>query len=284
MRTRDRTTDGKDGLHEQSAAQPADQAQLTAKAKGKVERLHRTIGEGLIATLPHYSHGPRRRNGALYAQPAPLSLPQLQAKIRDFIDAYNRGHRHSSLAGMTPGQKWESSDAPLETIPAERLRWMLMADATRKVLKDGIHFGSEIFVAPALTSVGGETIQVRYMPHDLRSIEVFKHDDGWLCTAYPQDQLSPEDAAAVLEQRQEAAREMGRRKAAATRKARARAEPLTGDIAVADITVVTRRSRRDAERQPNDKRSNAVLRVLGLSDELNKPNDQQSGQDRRSKP
>jgi putative transposase len=33
--------------------------------KGKVERLHRTIGEGLIATLPHYTGGPRRANGKL---------------------------------------------------------------------------------------------------------------------------------------------------------------------------------------------------------------------------
>jgi putative transposase len=67
--------------------------------KGKVERLHRTIGEGLIATLPHYTGGPRRASGKLYAQPAPLSLPQLQTRVREFIDAYNTEHQHSSLAG-----------------------------------------------------------------------------------------------------------------------------------------------------------------------------------------
>ena len=52
------------------------------------------------------------------------------------------------------------------------------------------------------------------MPHDLRSIEVFT-DDGWLCTAYPQDQLTREESDAVIGARREAAREMGRRKAAA---------------------------------------------------------------------
>jgi putative transposase len=61
--------------------------------KGKVERLHRTIGEGLIATLPDYTSGPRRANGELYAQPAALTLEQLQARVREFIDVYNSERR-----------------------------------------------------------------------------------------------------------------------------------------------------------------------------------------------
>jgi putative transposase len=40
--------------------------------KGKIERFHRTIGEGLIATLSHYTGGPRQANGKLYAQAASL--------------------------------------------------------------------------------------------------------------------------------------------------------------------------------------------------------------------
>jgi putative transposase len=103
---------------------------------------------------------------------------------------------------------------------------MLMVDQTRVVNKDGIHFGSDIFIAPELTRIGGKTVEVRYMPHDLRWIEVFT-ENGWLCTAYPQDQLTREQAEAVIAQRREAAREMGRRKAAASRKARTRIAPLT---------------------------------------------------------
>jgi hypothetical protein len=41
---------------------------------------------------------------------------------------------------MTPAQKWATSAAPLEIVEPERLRWMLMADQTRVVEKDGIHF------------------------------------------------------------------------------------------------------------------------------------------------
>jgi hypothetical protein len=77
------------------------------------------------------------------------------------------------------------------------------------------------------------------MPHDLRWIEVFT-EDGWLCTAFPQDQLTPEQAEAVIAQRREAAREMGRRKAAASRKARARIAPLTATGTVQDITAIVR--------------------------------------------
>jgi len=259
------------------AARPT--APYSPHQKGKVERLHRTIGEGLIATLPHYTGAPRRRNGELYAQPAPLSLPQLQARIRDFIQDYNTKHLHASLGGMTPAQRWDASLTPLDVIEPERLRWMLMADATRKVLKTGIRFGGETFLAPALARVVGSTVQVRYMPHDLRSIEVSTEGGGWLCTAYPVAQLSDEQKRAVVEQRQEAAREMGRRKAAASRRARARTEPLTGDTPVTDITVVSRRSA-NSVRPSSDKRSNKVLKVLGLTDRLNKaiqPDDDAAG-------
>ena len=138
--------------------------------KGKVERLHRTIGEGLIATLPHSTGGPRRANGKLYAQPAPLSLAQLHTRVREYVDAYNAAHRRGSLAGLTPAEKWATSAAPLEVIEPERLRWMLMADQTRKVETDGIHFECDTFIAPEIVKRGGETVQIRYMPHDLRSI------------------------------------------------------------------------------------------------------------------
>jgi hypothetical protein len=93
-----------------------------------------------------------------------------------------------------------------------------------------------------------------------------------VCTAYPQDVLSPERADAVIEARRAAAREMGRRKAAASRRARARTEPLTGQANVVDIAVVTRRSARvGSELATADARSTELLRALGLAGELNTP-------------
>jgi putative transposase len=250
------------------AALPA--APYSPHHKGKIERLHRTIGEGLIATLPHYTGGPRRANGRLYAQSAPLTLPQLQTRVREFIDVYNAEHRHASLDGMTPAEKWASSAAPLEVIEPERLRWMLLADQTRQVLKDGIHFGSAIFIAPELTRIGGKTVEVRYMPHDLRQIEVFTQD-GWLCTAHPQDQLTREQAEAVIAQRREAALEMGRRKAAASRKARTRIAPLTATGTVQDITAIVRDLAGNLDSAQRDAEKGELLEILGLAEQLNKP-------------
>jgi putative transposase len=236
--------------------------------KGKIERLHRTIGEGLIATLPHYTGGPWRANGTLYRQPNPLTLPQLQTRVREFIDAYNAERPHSSLGGMTPAQKWASSAAPLEVIEPQRLRWMMMADQTRTVEKDGIHFNTDTFIAPELTRIGGRVVEVRYMSHDQRSIEVFT-ENGWLCTAYPQNKLTRQQADAVIQARREAAREMGRRKAAASRKARTRIAPLTATGTVQDITAVTRGRDPKPESALSNTRIDQTLRVLGLGERLN---------------
>jgi putative transposase len=169
---------------------------------------------------------------------------------------------------MTPAEKWTTSAAPLEIVEPQRLRWMLMADQTRVVEKDGIHFENATFVAPELTRIGGKTVEVRFMPHDLRSIEIFT-EDGWLCTAYPQDELTREEAEAVIQARREAAREMSRRKAAASRKARTRIAPLTATGTVQDITAITRDRRDKRDAALSNQQIDAALRVLGLGDQLN---------------
>jgi putative transposase len=107
------------------------------------------------------------------------------------------------------------------------------------------------------------------MPHDVRSIEVFT-EDGWLCTACPQDELTREQADALIAQRREAAREMGRRKAAASRKARARIAPLTATGTVQDITAIVRDRAHDHGSARHDAESGEPLEMLGLAGQLNK--------------
>ena len=68
--------------------------------------------------------------------------------------------------------------------------------------------------------------------------------------------------------RREAAREMSRRKAAASRKARTRIAPLTATGTVHDITAVVG-DRRRPDRSVSNERVDAALRVLGLGDQLN---------------
>jgi putative transposase len=246
--------------------------------KGKVERLHQTIAAGLIATLPYYTGGPRKRNGQLYKQDRHLSLAELQAALVTFVGDYNTTHAHSSLGGLTPAEKWETSAAPLRLIPAEQLQWMLMADQTRKVHKDGVHFGGLIFIGPGLGRHVGATVHVRYMPHDLRHIELFTDAGKWICTATPQDALSKEEAEAVIEERQVAAREMANKKARAVRKARPRTAPLTGTTDVTDIRVISANESSKKRRALSDGRSDQLLKLLGLSDQLNKPDTSQDAE------
>jgi len=249
--------------------------------KGKVERLHQTINTGVIATLPYYTGGPRKRDGQLYKQGRRLSLAELQHALANFIGHYNTDRPHSALDGLTPAQKWETSAAPLRTKPAEHLRWMLMADQTRKVLKDGVHFGGLIFVGPSLGRHVGRTVHVKYMPHDLRQIELFTQDGEWICTAAPQDSLSQEEAEAVIHERHAAAREMANKKARAVRRARPRTAPLTGSTEVTDIRVVPAKESGKHRRALSDGRSDRLLKLLGLEQQLNtaeSPKPEETGQ------
>jgi putative transposase len=242
--------------------------------KGKVERLHQTINTELIATLPHFLGGPRRADGKLYAQPRPLTLVELQEKIRLYVAHYNSARAHSSLGGLTPQEKWDSSLTILDRVDPRALRWMMMADKERTVQSNGIFFENEYYIDTEgkLQSIGrGTVVQIRYMPHDKRSIEVFT-DDGYLCTARPQGQLEREDKDAVIEARHEAKRAAARRKTRASRAAKARTEPLTGKTPVVDITVVTERSANPTARPRkglSERSSNELLDALGLADELN---------------
>lgn len=234
--------------------------------KGKVERLHRTIRDGLIAGLPHYTHGPRKASGQLYAQPAQLTIGDLQAATREYVDNYNRAHKHGSLGGLTPAQQWETSTRPLEIVPQEHMRWMLLADTSRKINKDGIHFQGTTYIAPEILGLGGETIEVRYMPHDSRSIEVF-HDRDWLCTAYPQDRVSNELADALRAQQQKLNRGMGGRRAAASRERNGRLAPVTASGPIEELPRRPGRKKRPPEL--SDARIDHTLRQLGFGDELN---------------
>src|SRR5664280_2685179 len=96
MRTRDRTTDGTDGSHEQSAAQPADQAQLTAKANPFVESFNSRVRDELLAV-------------EIFS-----CLAEAKVMIEDFREDYNRCRPHRAHGMMTPAAfktGWETPHA-----------------------------------------------------------------------------------------------------------------------------------------------------------------------------
>ena len=234
--------------------------------KGKIERLNRTLEQELISTLPRWTNGPRAADGTLLG-PRPMTLERFVGVFADWVEHYNRERRHRALGGMTPLARWQSDPTPVTTKPPEQLRWMLLAGEPRRVLKDGIHFAGLVYFADALCGLVGASVEVRAMPHDRRTIEIYR-DGGWLATARPQATLTGADRERALEHRraqaQAAAREARRRE----RRARVRLAPITGRGPLEETTVVSAGGPEPRARQSAE--PTAELRLLGLRD-VNRP-------------
>ncbi|MGQ0575845.1 MAG: Mu transposase C-terminal domain-containing protein [Pseudonocardia sp.] len=212
---------------------------FTPHRKGKVERVNRTVDQEFLSGLPFYTKGPRDAAGRLFGPDvAPMALSLFVEHFTAWVHEYNTVRLHSQLAGQTPLQRWCADASPVRQIAAGELRWLLLADVERTIQKDGVHFGALSFLAAELNGRVGERVQVRYMPHDLRQIEIFRGDD-WLCTAHPQHLLSDEQRDAVLARRRADVAELGRRQRRASRRARARLAPITGPGPVTDTTTVS---------------------------------------------
>ncbi len=230
--------------------------------KGKVERVNRTIEQTLLCELPRWTGGPRREDGQLADQGAPLTLQRFVSLFDGWVRAYNTERPHSALHGLTPLERWQADARPVASLAATQARWMLMPEVTRRVLKDGVHFAGLIYIAPDLNGLVGETIGVRYMPHDRRSIELYRNG-RWLASAKPQGTLTSEDRARVLDRRRSDARAMAREASRARRRARARLEPMTAPGVPEDMTVIARGDR-DAGVRPLANGGRAHLRLLGI--------------------
>ena len=103
--------------------------------------------------------------------------------------------------GSDPEERWRLETRPARGLsPRAELRWLLLEEQTRKVAKSGIRFHCLDFVAPELNGLVGETVDVRYRPHDDTSIEVFRNG-AQLCSRLPQGALGQAERAAVLERR-----------------------------------------------------------------------------------
>jgi len=229
--------------------------------KGKVERINRTIEQTLLCELPRWTGGPRRADGKLADQSTPLTLGRFVSLFDAWVREYNT-RPHGALERLTPLERWQADARPVPALDAGRARWMLMPEVTRRVLKDGVHFARLIYIAPDLNGLVGETIGVRYMPHDRRSIELYR-DGRWLATAKPQGALTADDRARVLERRRSDARAMAREASRARRRARTRLAPITGPQEPEDVTVVGP-GERDSAPRPLAKTARAHLRLLGI--------------------
>lgn len=241
--------------------------------KGKIERVFRTIQTECIAGLPFYTDGPRRANGALFGPGEQrMSLQALVAEVERYVDHYNLERSHSALDGQSPLERWQTDATPIEQKDREELRGIVLPKKSRKVLKDGIHFERLIFFAPELNNLVGETVEIRYMPHDLREVEVL-HDGEFVCAARPQKALTEDEWTRFLAKRKQDLKRASSLRRAASRRARSRLAPITDSDRIEEAgSADASEARRDGGLRTGDLRGQGSAELLGL-DGLNEPLD-----------
>ncbi|GAB2469503.1 Mu transposase C-terminal domain-containing protein [Streptomyces incanus] len=254
---------------------------FTPHRKGKVERVNLTIEQTLISLMPGFTGGPRDASGRLYgpvgdspaakraaetAGTGPMPIEVFVERLAAWARWYNTERPHRMLQRRTPLQAWEEDEAPLHRIETEKLRHLLMAGDERVIGKDGIRFNGFAYVAPEIQGRGGQVVQIRYMPHDDRTIEVYlagKH----LCTATPTGQLTPEQTEAFRQQQRDEAARHGREQRKASRRARRELTPMTGDTPPAESRLVAEKVGRDSSRKALDAalRARSSTSLLGIT-------------------
>jgi putative transposase len=252
---------------------PLGTAPYSPHQKGKVERFFRTLETECLATLPRYTNGPKGVNGKPYDPGVtPLSFDELVEAIETYIDHYNLERPHSALGGKTPLERWQEDATPIERRSREELRGLVLPVEERQVLKDGIHFRNLVFFAPELEGLRGEKVQIRFMPHDLREIEVLQ-DDQFVCMARPQGAVTEDEWKRFLATRSAEKKQATKRRKRAQRKARARLVATTeSGTSPEEATPIDR----EKAREEGDLRADEGIReeasgdLLGLG-QLNKP-------------
>lgn len=197
--------------------------------KGRIERWHRTLDEEFLATLPFWQAGPRGASGQLYgSEHAQLSYELFCAKLLAWIDHYNFERPHSALGGLTPAASWHTDETAVREVDAEDLRWMSLPSRRCRVGQSGIHHRGHKYVDAdgRLIALRGETVEIRYMPHDERSIDVYRHG-AFICTATVSNQLDADAQKRFLAERQRQLRQASRERQRASRRARVRIASIT---------------------------------------------------------
>jgi putative transposase len=192
----------------------------TPQDKGTVERLNRTL-EGMLAHLPLNENGPRGRDGKLFGPNTdPMPIQKLVDEVAIAVREYNLERPHRGLQGRTPLEAWSEDQTPIRTLDVDILRDQLPA-TTRKVMREGISFGGELFWAPELRGLLRKRVEIRYMPYDQRQIDV--HDNGaWLCTAKPHNEATHEEKLRLYEANRAERKTAGERMRRRSRKDRLR--------------------------------------------------------------
>jgi hypothetical protein len=175
---------------------------------GRVERKHRTVQDDWCADLPGYVNPKlslRDKEKVLaYWRAHPqelLTRGQYDVLRHGEQMRYNFERIHSEL-GVTPFQAWCADPYQPELADPEELRLAMLSRATRVVNKGRIRIFSDSYysINGALSSLGGLSVEVRFLPGRYEHIEVFRHGEH-LCRAYRKGDLPAEAVTALADVR-----------------------------------------------------------------------------------
>ncbi|MDQ3547790.1 MAG: Mu transposase C-terminal domain-containing protein [Chloroflexota bacterium] len=153
------------------------------RGRGKIERFFQTVSQLFLCTQPGYTPPGQRAPVAA----GPLTLTELDARLRDFIVAEYHQRIHSET-NQAPQAHWDAGGL-LPRLPESlaQLDLLLLTVAkARTVHRDGIHFQGLRYLDPLLAAYVGEAVTIRYDPRDLVEIRVF-YEQQFLCRAICQE-------------------------------------------------------------------------------------------------
>ncbi len=269
------------------AALVVDQHRLpgfTPHRKGKIERIHLTIEQTLLGGLPGYTKGPRDAAGRLHGplsdrardREAAASAVVRPMRLERFVTGYfipwvawyNTERPHSMLDGLTPVQAWNDDPTVLHRVDAGLLRHLMLAGEDKVIGSYGVRHNNLYYLGDGMAGRGGQKVQIRYLPHDDRQIEVYLGGEH-LCTAYPQGQLSDAERDAFREHAKAEAKQLTTARRRANRRARSVLAPLSEDqLGEAESKLVARTAGTAAGRRRDEQalRRRASTSLLGLAE------------------
>jgi len=169
---------------------------------GRVERLQGLWQADWCTTLPGYLFGDRfsyqrKLNLALSNPENLLFEDQFAALFAKEIERRNEEHVRK---GKTAAQRWAADPKPIRIADREVIRLAMLRDETRIVHKGNIEFRGQFYVAPELKTKNKVQVDIRYMPGESASIEVYylgKH----LCQALRREDLTLEQRGRIMAER-----------------------------------------------------------------------------------
>ena len=159
--------------------------------KGKVERTIRTMRVEFLNRLPGSFRVPKalgEDEAKLRHDPRDrlLTWEEFEAQLLAWARWFNEKRPHGALGGRLPAAVYLDEVSPSE-VSADGIAALLWRPTeTRKVSKNGIHWGNRDFTHPALNGLADEHTEVHVAPdpRDPDALLVYLGRE-WLCTALP---------------------------------------------------------------------------------------------------